>query len=87
MERQRASRLVIAVRSADREFAVETLPVDRAIRIYTTVANRAETKGAREGLSKHLEKMYVDGEKDFHRLTVAGLSYLRAVDRELDSRS
>ena len=42
----------------------------------------AETKGAREGLPKHLEKMYVDGEKDFHRLTVAGLSYLRAVERE-----
>jgi hypothetical protein len=65
LERQRASRLVIAVRSADREFAVETLPIDRAIRIYTTVANRAETKGAREGLSKHLEKMYVDGERTF----------------------
>jgi hypothetical protein len=63
------------------------LPVDRALSIYGALANRSETKGARELLSRHLMKMYIDGEKDEHRLTVHGLSYLRNLDREIDSRS
>ena len=44
-------------------------------------------EGARERLSKHLMKMYIEGEKDEHRLTVHGLSYLRKLDREIDSRN
>jgi hypothetical protein len=63
------------------------LPVDRALSIYGALANRSETKGAREGLSRHLMKLYIDGEKNEHRLTVHGLSYLRALDRENDSRN
>jgi hypothetical protein len=63
------------------------LPVDRALNIYSALADRSETKGARERLSKHLMKLFIDGEKDEHRLTVEGLSYLRALDREIDSRS
>jgi hypothetical protein len=62
------------------------LPVDRALSIYGALANRSETKGSRERLSSHLMKMYIEGEKDEHRLTVEGLSYLRNLDRELDSR-
>jgi hypothetical protein len=31
--------------------------------------------------------MYIEGEKDEHRLTVHGLSYLRKLDREIDSRN
>jgi hypothetical protein len=30
---------------------------------------------------------YNEGEKDQHRLTVEGLSYLRALHREVDSRN
>jgi hypothetical protein len=63
------------------------LPVDRAMSIYGALADRSETKGTRERLSKHLMKMYVEGEKDEHRLTVHGLSYLRNLDREIDSRN
>ena len=63
------------------------LPVDRALSIYGALANRSETKGARERLSRHLMKLYVAGEKDEHRLTVEGLSYLRNLDREIDSRN
>jgi hypothetical protein len=63
------------------------LPVDRALRIYSALADRSEIKGARERLSKHLMKKYIEGEKDEHRLTVEGLSYLRDLDREIDSRS
>jgi hypothetical protein len=63
------------------------LPVDRALIIYGALADRSETKGARERLSRHLMKMYLDGEKDEHRLTVEGLSYLHNFNREIDSRN
>jgi hypothetical protein len=65
---------------------MNVLPVDRALSIYGTLANRSETKGARERLSQHLTRMYLQGEKDEHRLTVHGLSYLRNFYRDLDSR-
>jgi hypothetical protein len=63
------------------------LPVDRALMIYGALADRSETKGAREGLSEHLMKMYIEGERDEHRLTVEGLSYLHNLNREIDSRN
>jgi hypothetical protein len=66
---------------------MNTLPIDRALSIYGALANRAETKGAREKLSRHLMKKFSEGEKDQHRLTVHGLSYLQNLDRELDSRN
>ena len=37
-------------------------------------------------LSKYMMKMYIEGEKDEHRLTVHGLSYLRRIDQEIASR-
>ena len=66
---------------------MNSLPVDRALIIYGALANRSETKGARERLSEHLTKMYIEGEKDEHRLTAEGLSYLRDLDQEIDSRN
>ena len=61
---------------------MNTVPVDRALSIYETLADRSAIKGTRgERLSKHLMKIYHDGEKDTHRLTVHGLSYLRELDR------
>ena len=66
---------------------MNTLPVDRALRIYETLADHSAIKGARERLSKHLMKIYLEGEKDPHRLTVHGLSYLRDLDRDTDSRN
>jgi hypothetical protein len=66
---------------------MHTLPVDRALNIYTALADRSETKGARERLSRHLMKLFIEGEKDQHRLTVHGLSYLRRLDQEMDSRN
>jgi hypothetical protein len=71
---------------SSRDTPMNTLPVDRALRIYSTLANRSETKGSRERLSKHLMKKYNEGEKN-HRLTVHGLSFLRDLDREIDSRN
>jgi hypothetical protein len=63
-----------------------TLPVDRALRIYGTLADRSEIRGTRERLSRHLMQKYIDGEHNEHRLTVEGLSYLRQLDREVDLR-
>jgi hypothetical protein len=62
------------------------LPVDRALSIYSALANRLEAKGARKGLTELLARRYLEGEKDEHRLTVEGLSYLQAFHREIDSR-
>jgi hypothetical protein len=42
------------------------LPVDRALSIYGALADRSETKGAREQLSRHLMKMHAEGENDQH---------------------
>jgi hypothetical protein len=67
-------------------YPMNLLPVDRALNIYGTLTNRSEIRGARERLSRHLIKMYLQGEKDEHRLTVHGLSYLRDYYRELDSK-
>jgi hypothetical protein len=63
------------------------LPVDRALSIYGALADRSEAKGARKRLSDYLLKKYIEGEKDEHRLTVYGLSFLRDMDREVDSRN
>ena len=63
---------------------MNTLPVDRALTIYEALADRSATKGARERLSRYLMKIYLGGEKDRHRLTVHGLSYLRHLDRGTD---
>jgi len=66
---------------------MNTLPVDRSLSIYETLADRSAIEGTRERLSKHLMKIYLEGEKDPHRLTVHGLSYLRDLDRDIDSRN
>ncbi len=64
-----------------------TLPVDRALSIYETLADRTATKGARERLSQHLMKIHLEGERDPHWLTVHGLAWLRDFDRQIDSRN
>jgi len=66
---------------------MNVLPVDRALNIYGALADRRELEGMRERLSRHLMKRYIEGERDEHRLTVEGLSYLRTLYREMDSRN
>jgi hypothetical protein len=60
------------------------LPVDRALAIYGTIADRSEPNGVRERLSQHLRRVFSEGEHDPHRLTVHGLTYLQNLDRERD---
>jgi hypothetical protein len=64
---------------------MNSLPIERALAIYGTIANRAEQKGARERLTQHLWKVFREGEHDPHRLTVHGLAYLQSLDRQRDS--
>lgn len=66
---------------------MNVLPVDRALNIYGVLADRCELEGMRERLSGHLMKRYIEGERDEHRLTVEGLSYLETLYRERDSRN
>lgn len=66
---------------------MNNLPVDRALSIYGALADRSEMKGTRARLSQHLMQLYIEGEKNEHRLTVHGLSYLRQLDRESDLRN
>ena len=66
---------------------MNALPIDRTLIIYGALANRSEIKGARERLSEHLMKKYIEGEKDEHRLTVEGLSYLHNFHQDIDSRN
>ena len=63
------------------------LPVDRALAIYGALADRSETKGVRDLLSKYLAQRYIEAEQDQHRLTVDGLSYLQKFYRDIDSRN
>jgi hypothetical protein len=58
---------------------MNTLPIERTLAIYSTIANRSELKGTREYLSRHLQKVFLEGEHDPHRLTVHGLTYLKAL--------
>jgi len=64
-----------------------SLPVDRALNIYGSLADRSEAKRVRDRLSKFLKQRYIEGEKDQHQLTVEGLSYLRDLYREIDTRT
>ncbi|HEY1401614.1 MAG TPA: hypothetical protein VF953_08490 [Terriglobales bacterium] len=65
---------------------MKALPVDRALAIYGTIANRSELKGTRERLSQHLWKVFPEGEHDLHRLTVHGLTYLQSLDRNATAK-
>ena len=61
---------------------MNTLPDDRALIIYGALANRSETKGAREQLSEHLMKMYIEGQKDEHHSRWRGCLTSRALIRK-----
>lgn len=65
---------------------MDKLPVDRALSIYDALADRSETRGVRDRLSKYLAKRYTEGETNEHRLTVEGLSFLRTYYRDIDAR-
>ena len=60
--------------------------VDRIMQIYALLMNRsaAASEEARAKVTEYLAMLFEAGEKDPHRLTVCGLTYLRELDGSSD---
>jgi hypothetical protein len=60
--------------------------IDRIMQTYALLVNRstAVTEEARAKVTDYLTKLFEAGEKDTHRLTVCGLTYLRELDGSSD---
>lgn len=60
--------------------------IDRIMQTYALLVNRsnAATDEARAKVTDYLTKLFEAGEKDTHRLTVCGLTYLRELDGSSD---
>ena len=61
--------------------------IDRIMLTYDLFLNRsaAASAEARVKVTEYLTKLIEAGEKDTHRLTVCGLTYLRELDGSTDS--
>ena len=66
---------------------MNNLPVDRALSIYAAVADRSEARTPAIGCRNSSRREFAEGEKDEHRLTVEGLSFLQKFYREIDTRT
>jgi hypothetical protein len=60
--------------------------IDRIMQTYALLVNRsaAACDEAREKVTDYVAKLSEAGEKDPHRLTVCGLTYLRELDGSVD---
>jgi hypothetical protein len=60
--------------------------IDRVMQTYGLLANRstAASTEARVKVTEYLKTLFEAGEKDMHRLTVCGLTYLRELDGSND---
>jgi len=60
--------------------------IDRIMMTYALLVNRsaAATVEARGKVTEYVAKLFEAGEKDTHRLTVCGLTYLRELDGSSD---
>src|SRR6516225_4201330 len=60
--------------------------IDRIMQTYDLLANRtaAASEEARAKVTNYLNTLMEAGEKDTHRLTVCGLTYLRQLDGSVD---
>jgi len=60
--------------------------IDRIMMTYDLLLNRtaAASTEARAKVTEYLAKLMEAGEKDMHRLTVCGLTYLRELDGSRD---
>ena len=61
--------------------------IDRIMQTYDLLLNRttAASEDARAKVTKYVTTLVEAGEKDTHRLTVCGLTYLRQLDGSTDS--
>ena len=60
--------------------------IDRIMQTYDMLLNRsaAASDEAREKVTDYVKTLFDAGEKDTHRLTVCGLTYLRELDGSSD---
>jgi hypothetical protein len=60
--------------------------IDRIMHTYEMMVNRTEAANddARTKVSNYIQSLFDGGEKDPHRLTVCGLTYLRELDGSND---
>ncbi|MBN8992843.1 MAG: hypothetical protein J0H42_31785 [Rhizobiales bacterium] len=60
--------------------------IDRIMQTYDMLVNRtaAANDEAREKVTAYVKTLFEAGEKDTHRLTVCGLTYLRQLDGSTD---
>ena len=60
--------------------------IDRIMQTYNLLANRtaAASAEARAKVTDYLTTLFEAGEKDPHRLTVCGLTYLHQLDGRVD---
>lgn len=60
--------------------------IDRIMQIYDLLMNQsaAANAEAREKVTEYVKTLFEAGEKDEHRLTVCGLTYLRELDGSND---
>jgi hypothetical protein len=60
--------------------------IDRIMHTYDLLANRtaAANEEARAKVTEYVRTLFEAGEKDTHRLTVCGLTYLRQLDGSAD---
>jgi hypothetical protein len=60
--------------------------LDRVMQTYDLMLNRSAAAGAeaREKVREYLTTLFEAGERDTHRLTVCGLTYLRQLDGRND---
>ncbi|WP_315703369.1 MULTISPECIES: hypothetical protein [unclassified Bradyrhizobium] len=60
--------------------------IDRIMHTYDLLANRtsAASEEARRKVADYVKTLFEAGERDPHRLTVCGLTYLRQLDGRVD---
>jgi hypothetical protein len=60
--------------------------IDRIMQTYALLMNRSAVASdeARAKVTDYITKLFDAGEKDTHRLTVCGLTYLRELDGTVD---
>jgi hypothetical protein len=58
--------------------------IDRIMRTYDLLVNSTASDEARAKVTEYVTTLFEAGEKDPHRLTVCGLTYLRQLDGTTD---
>ena len=58
--------------------------LDRIMQTYDLLVNRSASAEARAKVTDYVTTLFEAGEKDTHRLTVCGLTYLRELDGSSD---